>query len=116
MTSTSQLAVVTGAAQGIGRRVAEVLANEGYALALTDLHDATETLAAVRERGREALNVPGDVSVEADVAASVKGAVEDDHPAAFTFEWRDEGFAGREVAPGAGHEQIAVVADRLASV
>jgi NAD(P)-dependent dehydrogenase (short-subunit alcohol dehydrogenase family) len=69
MTSTSRVAVVTGAAQGIGRRVAEVLADRGYALALTDLHDATETVAAVRERGREALDVPGDVSVQADVAA-----------------------------------------------
>jgi NAD(P)-dependent dehydrogenase (short-subunit alcohol dehydrogenase family) len=69
MTSTSKVAVVTGAAQGIGRRVAEVLADGGYALALTDLHDSTETLAAVGERGREALDVPGDVSVEADVAA-----------------------------------------------
>jgi NAD(P)-dependent dehydrogenase (short-subunit alcohol dehydrogenase family) len=43
--------VVTGAAQGIGRRVAEVLTDEGYALALTDLRQAAETAAAVRERG-----------------------------------------------------------------
>jgi NAD(P)-dependent dehydrogenase (short-subunit alcohol dehydrogenase family) len=69
MASTSKVAVVTGAAQGIGRCVAEVLADAGYALALTDLHNATETLAAVRERGREALDVPGDVSADADVAA-----------------------------------------------
>ena len=69
MTSTSKVAVVTGAAQGIGRRVAEVLTDEGYALALTDLRQAAETAAAVRERGGDALDVPGDVSVEADVAA-----------------------------------------------
>src|SRR5690349_4120103 len=34
---TNRVAVVTGAAQGIGRRTAEVLAAEGYALALFDL-------------------------------------------------------------------------------
>jgi NAD(P)-dependent dehydrogenase (short-subunit alcohol dehydrogenase family) len=69
MSSTSRVAVVTGAAQGIGRRVAEVLAEEGYALALTDLREAGLTIAAVRQRGRDALDFQGDVSVQADVAA-----------------------------------------------
>ena len=32
-----KVAVITGAAQGIGRRTAEVLAAEGYGLALLDL-------------------------------------------------------------------------------
>ena len=32
-----QVAVVTGGAQGIGRRVAEVLAQRGYSLAINDL-------------------------------------------------------------------------------
>jgi NAD(P)-dependent dehydrogenase (short-subunit alcohol dehydrogenase family) len=64
-----KVAVVTGAAQGIGRRVAEVLADAGYAVALTDLREAHETVAAVRVRGREALDVPGDVSVATDVTA-----------------------------------------------
>jgi len=39
-TTATPVAVVTGAAQGIGRKVAEVLAGEGYALALTDLRGA----------------------------------------------------------------------------
>jgi NAD(P)-dependent dehydrogenase (short-subunit alcohol dehydrogenase family) len=69
MISSSKVAVVTGAARGIGRRVAEALADEGYALALTDVRECRETVAAVRERGRDALDVPGDVSVEAHVAA-----------------------------------------------
>jgi NAD(P)-dependent dehydrogenase (short-subunit alcohol dehydrogenase family) len=64
MTSTAQVAVITGAAQGIGRRVAEVLADEGYALALTDLHDATETLAAARagSGGARSAELPPDRS------------------------------------------------------
>jgi NAD(P)-dependent dehydrogenase (short-subunit alcohol dehydrogenase family) len=33
-----RVAVITGGAQGIGRRTAEVLAERGYALAIIDLH------------------------------------------------------------------------------
>jgi NAD(P)-dependent dehydrogenase (short-subunit alcohol dehydrogenase family) len=54
------VAVVTGAAQGIGRRIAEVLAAEGYALALLDRQPLT---------GPDALTFAGDVAREADVAA-----------------------------------------------
>ncbi len=63
------VAVVTGAAQGIGRRVAEELAERGYALTLADLREPDETLASVRERGAQALSVVGDVSAERDVQA-----------------------------------------------
>jgi NAD(P)-dependent dehydrogenase (short-subunit alcohol dehydrogenase family) len=66
---TGAVAVVTGAARGIGRRVAEVLADEGYALALTDLQQPTEALAAVRGRGVEALGVAGDVAADDQVTA-----------------------------------------------
>src|SRR4030095_6011911 len=68
-TTARPVAVVTGAAQGIGRKVAEVLAGEGYALALTDLREPAETLEAVRDRGAEALTVVGDVTSSTDVAA-----------------------------------------------
>jgi NAD(P)-dependent dehydrogenase (short-subunit alcohol dehydrogenase family) len=69
MGSTAAVAVVTGAARGIGRRVAEVLADGGYALALTDLREPTATLDAVRGRGAAAFGVAGDVAADADVAA-----------------------------------------------
>jgi NAD(P)-dependent dehydrogenase (short-subunit alcohol dehydrogenase family) len=68
-TTAVPVAVVTGAAQGIGRKVAEALAGEGYALALTDLREPAETLKAVRGRGAEALTAVGDVTSPADVAA-----------------------------------------------
>jgi NAD(P)-dependent dehydrogenase (short-subunit alcohol dehydrogenase family) len=67
--STAPVAVVTGAARGIGRRVAEVLAADGYAVALSDLREPAEALAAVRDHGGEALGVAGDVADEAAVAA-----------------------------------------------
>ncbi|MGW6509088.1 SDR family NAD(P)-dependent oxidoreductase [Streptomyces niveus] len=63
----NRVAVVTGVAQGIGRRVAEVLAEEGYALVLADILDPVDTLAAVRAAGADALTVVGDVASEAYV-------------------------------------------------
>ena len=67
MTAAIRVAAVTGAAQGIGRRTAEVLAGRGYALALNDIQPLAATLASVRALGAEAIEVPGDVSNEADV-------------------------------------------------
>ena len=64
------LAVVTGAAQGIGRSVAKALAAEGYALALIDLREPVETLASLRASGAEALGIACDVSADADVEAA----------------------------------------------
>jgi NAD(P)-dependent dehydrogenase (short-subunit alcohol dehydrogenase family) len=63
-----QVAVVTGAASGIGRALAETFAGEGSAVVIAD-HDAEhgEAVAtAIRERGGDALAVTVDVS---DLAA-----------------------------------------------
>ncbi len=70
----ARVAVVTGAAQGIGRRVAEVLAERGYAVVLSDLREPVEALQSVRERGGAALSVVGDVSAE-EYAAELTGQV-----------------------------------------
>jgi NAD(P)-dependent dehydrogenase (short-subunit alcohol dehydrogenase family) len=67
MTQQQRIAVVTGAAQGIGRRVAEVLAERGYCLALIDLRSPDEALEAIRARGVEAFGYAGDISEEAVV-------------------------------------------------
>jgi NAD(P)-dependent dehydrogenase (short-subunit alcohol dehydrogenase family) len=52
----------------MGRRAAEFLADEGYALVLADLNDPVQTAASVRRRGSDALAITGDVSSEGDVA------------------------------------------------
>jgi NAD(P)-dependent dehydrogenase (short-subunit alcohol dehydrogenase family) len=62
-----KVAVITGAAQGIGRRIAEVLAERGYALALNDLHSPSDTAAAVASLGAETLELAGDVTDERSV-------------------------------------------------
>jgi NAD(P)-dependent dehydrogenase (short-subunit alcohol dehydrogenase family) len=59
--------VITGAAQGIGRRTAEIFAERGYRVAITDLRSPSETLAEVCARGAEALAHAGDVTDEASV-------------------------------------------------
>jgi NAD(P)-dependent dehydrogenase (short-subunit alcohol dehydrogenase family) len=73
------VAVVTGAAQGIGRRVAETLAERGYALVLSDLREPTETLEAVRARSgatAEPVAVIGDVSSEQYAAQLTQRALD----------------------------------------
>jgi NAD(P)-dependent dehydrogenase (short-subunit alcohol dehydrogenase family) len=75
MAKTGRVAIVTGAAQGIGRRTAELLAERGYDLALSDLRPPSDTLRAVTELGAEAIQVLGDISDEAAVfrfAATVR--------------------------------------------
>jgi NAD(P)-dependent dehydrogenase (short-subunit alcohol dehydrogenase family) len=62
------VAVVTGAAQGIGRRVAEVLAARGYSLALADKREPADALESVLAQGASAFALTGDVSSEAYAA------------------------------------------------
>jgi NAD(P)-dependent dehydrogenase (short-subunit alcohol dehydrogenase family) len=57
-----RVAVITGAAQGIGRRTAEVLAGEGYRLAVIDRQPVSAF---------DALSFVGDVSDEGDVTRFV---------------------------------------------
>jgi NAD(P)-dependent dehydrogenase (short-subunit alcohol dehydrogenase family) len=66
-----KIAVVTGAAQGIGRRTSEILAHAGYNLALIDLKPCEQTLAHARAAGVESEQFLGDVSDENFVAGVV---------------------------------------------
>lgn len=74
-------AIVTGAAQGIGRTVAIRLARLGYNVAVTDLPSKAESLdsvvAEIKALGRTGLALPGDVRKEADVDEAVTRAVKE---------------------------------------
>jgi len=67
-----KVAIVTGAAQGIGRRAAEVFAAAGYGLLLMDLQACTATVEAVKKAGVEVEEVLGDISDEAVVKRAVE--------------------------------------------
>lgn len=67
MSAQDRVALVTGAARGIGRKVVLTLAERGYAVAANDLVEPDETLEELRQAGAGALSVPGDVSDEAAV-------------------------------------------------
>jgi NAD(P)-dependent dehydrogenase (short-subunit alcohol dehydrogenase family) len=72
VTNAKRCAVVTGAAQGIGRRTAEMFAAAGYRLALIDLRMPRETLDSV---DAEAFGHAGDITDERVVATFVEEAV-----------------------------------------
>ncbi len=57
------VAAVTGAGQGIGRAVSELLAESGYDLVLNDINPETlaAAVASVTALGRRAVAVPGDI-------------------------------------------------------
>lgn len=79
--STSRVALVTGAAQGIGRGIALRLAAEGLDVAVNDIASKASQLEEVKQLiekcGRKSTVLPGDVSKEAEVEEMVAKCVEE---------------------------------------
>lgn len=69
MKSDQPVAVISGGAQGIGRRTAEVLSERGYAIAILDLQELDSTVSAMESAGGRAIAFRGDVTSEASVTA-----------------------------------------------
>lgn len=73
----NRVAIVTGGSRGIGRAVALLLAERGYAVCLSYVSDAAAAqgvVDAIGAKGGRALAVKGDVGNEADVIALFKAA------------------------------------------
>ncbi|CAE6415546.1 unnamed protein product [Rhizoctonia solani] len=88
MTQSPQVAVITGAAQGIGRAIALSLASHGYSLALGDISSNQQRLKQVADECTELQKTksthelkiyyaPCDVSIESQIEALVDAAVKD---------------------------------------
>ena len=73
-----KVAIITGAASGIGRATAILFAQEGAKVVVTDINDkgGAETVKLIKEEKKQALYVHADVSKEVDVKTMVKTAKE----------------------------------------
>ncbi|QRV80612.1 short chain dehydrogenase [Ceratobasidium sp. AG-Ba] len=75
-----RVAIVTGAAQGIGRAIALKLATDGADVAVNDIPQKQDVLLElvkqIEAMGRRSLAIPGNVTRENEVKSMVAKAVE----------------------------------------
>jgi NAD(P)-dependent dehydrogenase (short-subunit alcohol dehydrogenase family) len=79
MVSTTRVALVTGAARGIGRAIALRLADDGFDVAVNDLPNTpelNEVLQEIQNKGRRSIALPANVSMEPEVVRIIQDVVQ----------------------------------------
>jgi 3-oxoacyl-[acyl-carrier protein] reductase len=78
MSLAGKIALITGAARGIGKAVAAHLASDGATVVIADINGkaAAETAAELEAAGRTAMGCPLDVTNPSQVAATVEAVVQ----------------------------------------
>ena len=81
MSDSTRVAFVSGAAQGIGLKIALRLADDGLDVAVNDIPskkaELEEVVSQIKAKGRRAIAITGDVSVEEDVRNAIDKVVAD---------------------------------------
>ena len=72
-----QIAIVTGAAQGIGKGIALVLAEAGAAIVIGDIQDAAGTVEEIRDGGGRSVSMIMDTSKPGDAQSLVSLALQE---------------------------------------
>jgi len=70
------VAIVTGAARGLGKAMAIGLAKAGAAIVATDILDTSETIKEIEKLGKKALGLKVDVSKKQDIEKMVQKTLE----------------------------------------
>ena len=74
---SGRVAIITGAARGIGQATAELFAKEGANIVVADVADGTETVNKVKAAGTKGLYVKCDVSKADEVNKMVEAAIKE---------------------------------------
>ena len=72
---SDKVALVTGAAGGIGQATAVMFAEEGAKVVVADVNDGEETVAMIKERGGDAICTATDVSNEASIKEMIEQTI-----------------------------------------